>query len=548
MALYRNLLTKITIISLLVVIIFLAISANVNILYNNAELSVPKYIQVGLAEYYQNKSEITMLNKKISVGYNADNFVGEVTFTSEGGFKIKNNVGYRLYINTTYTGYYDAVDAIAGNSKLIPMLNKIGNWTITSKAFSSEEEALEYKSEIMQNYGTIAILQTNVNQIVLTTAYNDELILISGMDFPLFKSIETETTQVMKFNERQYRGYIKFVRKTNITAINVVEFDQYLYAVVGSEMISTWSNEALKAQAVASRNFVLKRIEGKKYTDYDIVDTTADQVYKGFKAEYPSTIRAVTETAREFLFYNSSLVDTFYYSTSGGVTEEPQNVWGSVSIPYLKSKKDVYEKANAHYNWEVIFSASDIETALAKTGESVGSVTSITTEKGVPSGRVLSLIIKGTKGTKTITKEAIRTFFGNVPGQVALKSRNFELIAPNGTTETTTQISILPSTGTISKTNLQDTRLIQNGLVVKNANAFGVDESIYILGREGSVAKKVITQTETKSANGNYVIHGSGYGHGVGMSQYGAKDMAEAGFDYKQILTFYYTGVEVIKK
>lgn len=157
-----------------------------------------------------------------------------------------------------------------------------------------------------------------------------------------------------------YRGKIELFReKTGIFVVNELSLEEYLYAVVPSEMPSSYELEALKAQAVCARSYAAKQTENYSYPKYKahVDDSTSFQVY-GNSKEQPKAIRAVDETFKEKVWYNGEVATTYYFSTSCGQTTTAK-AWGNQkgkSKDYLKSVKvadeqGAYEKDLPWYRW-----------------------------------------------------------------------------------------------------------------------------------------------------------------------------------------------------
>ena len=304
-----------------------------------------------------------------------------------------------------------------------------------------------------------------------------------------------------------YRGDLELMKspgRWGITVVNVLPVEQYLYGVVGKEMSPSWSEEALKAQAVAARTYAIAHKRRFSQRGFDLTDDTSSQVYAGVGGESPAVIKAVNATKGEILTYQGKPIDAFFFSTAGGWTENSENVWGTY-IPYLRGVSDTSNKMPG-YRWAVTTTPEKMETKLAAAGKGVGKIKSITlsplakrpmteSDRGV-SGRVQSLIIHGTKGNVTVKGLAFQSIFG-------LRSTLFDFYSGKGTAPD-------PDTG--------------------------------------KVARK---RDFTVKAGQPLTIYGFGWGHGLGMSQYGAYQMAQehAGERdyYRKILTHYYTGTEIKK-
>ena len=233
-----------------------------------------------------------------------------------------------------------------------------------------------------------------------------------------------------------YRGDLELMKspgRWGITVVNVLPVEQYLYGVVGKEMSPSWSEEALKAQAVAARTYAIAHKKRFSQRGFDLTDDTSSQVYAGVGGESPAVIKAVNATKGEILTYQGKPIDAFFFSTAGGWTENSENVWGTY-IPYLRGVSDTSNKMPG-YRWSVTTTPEKMETKLAAAGKGVGKIKSITlsplakrpmteSDRGV-SGRVQSLIIHGTKGNVTVKGLAFQSIFG-------LRSTLFDFTAARG--------------------------------------------------------------------------------------------------------------------
>ncbi len=270
--------------------------------------------------------------------------------------------------------------------------------------------------------------------------------------------VEPKDDGYVWIGDRWYRGRTRLIRQgKGITAINLVDMDKYLYSVVGSEMVSTWPLEALKAQAVAARSFALYRRSQSRSQPYDLDPTTSSQVYKGLESESYSVQDAVNETLGKALTYNGKVILAAFHSSSGGHTENVEDVWSS-PLPYLRGVVD-YDQQSPVYQWQASFSPNDIGDRIG----GVGNVTSIVPEKKTRRGRIISLKIKGDRGSKRMTGTDFR-------------------------------------------------------------QALGLRSTLFTISR----------------INGDFAISGRGFGHGIGLSQWGAYQLSQQGVDYQKILSHYY--------
>lgn len=264
------------------------------------------------------------------------------------------------------------------------------------------------------------------------------------------------------------------IKRNSTGNIDVVPIEEYIVGVVSGEVPISFEMDALKAQAVAARSYVLKQLEYNKNKDYDVVDTVMNQVYldsdqlkNRWGNDYESNLNkakaAVLETKGEYLDCNGSVVEALFFSTSTGYTENSGEVFPTQQ-PYLKSVASMWDAdVSPVFNDYFHFSLADFYRLL------------------------------GVEYRDNVYFEVIST----------------------------------TSTGRIKQIKI-------------NNKVFSGNQVQYLLGLRSTFF--TITQ------NGNSVdINTKGFGHGVGMSQYGAEGMALNGYKYDEILKYYYQGVEIKK-
>jgi stage II sporulation protein D len=271
-------------------------------------------------------------------------------------------------------------------------------------------------------------------------------------------TIEPTDGGVVWIGDRWYRGHIRLIRMgQGVTALNLVDLEEYLYSVVGGEAIPTWPLEALKAQAVAARTYALHKVSKSANRYYDLDTTTRTQVYKGLDTEFVSTQDAVNSTAGQVMIYNGQIILSAFHSSSGGHTENVEDVWSS-PLPYLRGVVD-YDQSAPVFQWTKAFSVSQMSRMIG----GIGTIRSFVPERTTPHGRVVTMRIVGTGGSKRLDGTKMRQVLG-------LRSTLF----------------------TVS------------------------------------------------NVNGTFQVQGRGFGHGIGLSQWGTYFLAEEGVTYDQILTHYY--------
>lgn len=412
------------------------------------------------------------------------------------------------------------------------------------------------------------VAQTLVSEGGFTIVNSGGSIVIKGggadlatyADAPYIQG-ESGLTQVGSVS---YRGYI-LPEKTGsgIQVVNVVDAEEYLYGVVPAEMPASWHLEALKAQSVAARSYMENQRGRHASAGYDICDTTHCQVYAGTSKEHENSTAAVQQTAGQLAYHNGSVIDAVFHSSSGGHTENAENVWVGAHA-YLVGKPEPAE--NECLEWERTYTMEQLAEGLRKKGVYIGTISSITAEFS-PSGRAIALTFNGTSGTKTYEKDAIRGVFSGIDS--SLPSTLFSIngygglqtggtvltAAPQAVVAQSPSLTIAGASGTVTKNASECYALSAGG----TSAAIGSGEFAAQNGQgevmafaeqyaqpktTTTVAQKLDESTVTINTQ-TITLVGRGFGHGVGMSQYGAKGMAEAGHSYIQILQHYFTGIEV---
>ena len=313
----------------------------------------------------------------------------------------------------------------------------------------------------------------------------------------------------------------------NINVINVVDLEDYVKCVIPWEMSKDWPVEALKAQAVCARTYAVCQTKHRAQ-GFDICATTHCQVYQGTAASGANSDAAVDQTAGEFLYYSGRLVqEAVYYSSNGGASEDSLNVWGN-DVGYLKGKIDPYEGKIAsiipRYNWSTTFTASELTSLLNNRGYGIGTVKNAYVSAYTDTGNVYSVTFTGTSGSKTVSREACRTLLN-------LRSQRFTI--GGGTGE---NIYSVNDTG-------ESVALGSMSAIDSSGKSSALSGNVYVITSSGT--SQLEQRTTTSSGSGSFVISGSGYGHNVGMSQWGAYSMANLGYSYRDILQFYYTDVSI---
>jgi stage II sporulation protein D len=208
----------------------------------------------------------------------------------------------------------------------------------------------------------------------------------------------------------RYRGQLELAADGGaLDAIDVVSLENYVAGVVSAEMISIWPAEALKAQAVAARTYALATDAGGGL--FDQYADTRSQEYKGIAAEYPSSNAAVRATAGQVVTYRGQLATTFFFDSSGGRTEDVQNVmYGSPPEPYLVSVKDPYDALAPQHKWRFRWSGQQLQAKLGSL--CAGSFNRIKVLRRGRSPRIVSANVVCSQGTHPATGVELKAALG----------------------------------------------------------------------------------------------------------------------------------------
>lgn len=371
------------------------------------------------------------------------------------------------------------------------------------------------------------------------------------------------------FLNYKYRGGFQFHRRGggNITVVNVLPLEDYVNGVVCYEMGRNWPLEALKAQALCARTYVLKNLNKHNSYGFDICTTASCQAYHGMGSNRtdfgPSEVsmQAVAETAGMVIRYGGKLAETFYSSSHGGASEDANYIWGTNTAtehPYLRGVTDPYEAdasgINANASWTVSYTAAQLARQLQNTNASVDHLVLTYSDKG----NVVQVVVHWTNGQKnTISAGSIRSRFGvksirftvNGAGtggesKPETPAAGTEDLYINGSKASEGLDGAYVITGSGSVSGLDGTPHIITGTGSVSAleAPSGPDQG----GGQGGSSSQPGGGTVTVSGD-SYTFTGAGWGHQVGMSQYGAYAMANRGFTGGEIIGFYFPGVQIEK-
>ncbi|MEO6666335.1 MAG: SpoIID/LytB domain-containing protein [Nitrospiria bacterium] len=286
------------------------------------------------------------------------------------------------------------------------------------------------------------------------------------------------TSSLLALDGTPLRGAVVLLaRETGLLIVNELPLDAYLKGVVPAEVPAAWPSEALKAQAIVARTYVLYHKAERAGREFDVDATVQSQVYGGMGSEDPRTSAAVEATAGRVVTHEGRLALTPYHSTSAGPTEDAAEVW-NVDLPYLKGVECPFDAESPAVRWERRLPVEEIESALRDAAYRIGPIATLTPLGRNRSGRVTAVRILHGEGELILKGESLR----RIIGYQRVPSMRFDVI----------EFDVDPAT---------------RRLAVR--------------------------------------LDGGGWGHGVGLCQWGMKALAERGWSAERILDYYYPGTNV---
>jgi stage II sporulation protein D len=324
-----------------------------------------------------------------------------------------------------------------------------------------------------------------------TDGNNVKLILDDKTYTAKFFQVIPENTRSLKVSDKYYKGAFRIASQNNkIQIINTITLEEYIKGVVPMEMPvgkGTENFEALKAFAICVRTYAIKKLNSNN--NYDIYNDTRDQVYGGEGSEQIISNKAIVETRGLILTYNNTPAATFYHSTCGGYTEDGTNVFQVKNAPYLQCIKDGDEpfcNISPKFQWTETYPDYEFINRLKTAGLISGpewKLADINVNSRFKSGRVNELQVT-LKGDSV--KDKVVKIYGNNIRKIIRSSDNLSIL---------------------------------------NSCSFDIN-------------------IDDKN---NVVISGKGYGHGVGLCQWGAINLSRQGKDFTYILSHYYPGTKILR-
>ncbi|WP_053957009.1 SpoIID/LytB domain-containing protein [Inediibacterium massiliense] len=469
-----------------------------------------------------------------------DFFEKEVIVKKDPQNSIYIQIGQDFLSNNEAYTFLSQISSSVHNS-FIAYKNGVKVWAGPYENFTDAQASLENIKSILPEYNMM-IVSSLGKGIQVVNQSGKILFVYDSLDgeYHFRESLHKDASGIIQVDHKKYRGSIMIKRYSNsdFTVINQLGLEEYLYGVLPKEISGDWPIEAQKAQAVAARSYTLVNMNKHKAYGFDLCSSTDCQVYGGYSSEKPRSNEAVDQTRGKIMTYEGKAVTALYHSNSGGHTEDSENIWSN-PIGYLRGVDDPYSIGAPNSEWTVVYTKKQIEDILMAKNIYVGNIQSINIIERSKNGRVLKLSIQGTNGEKILQKDEIRSVFG----YNNIKSTWFDMIGNNSNNgnglreENSGQLFINSDKDFLSKSIEDSSLYLISSEKIKKAN-----ENIYVSNGEKT---KSLSQPIFNHSSDSYTFSGKGWGHGLGMSQWGAKKMAEQGFSYEQILKHYYTGIHI---
>ena len=340
----------------------------------------------------------------------------------------------------------------------------------------------------------------------------------------------------------RYRGrlQVRLLESGQLQAVNHLPLETYLTSVVGSEMPASWPQAALQAQAVAARTYALSALKPAAVSD--LKATVASQAYRGVASETDSTRQAVSATRGQVLMQDGRLIQAVFHSSSGGATEDSGQVW-SRQLPYLVSVPD-FDTGSPVSRWQMRLEPQQLRQQFRET-DGVVRIDVLDTSQ---SGRVKRARVIGPGGSLELSGAELRQRLG-------LRSTlvTFQLQPTGGSLTPAAPAGVIDravSQALVSRLAAANPPIGAASVVVDSATGQVMTPAPLVAGHAPLTPPPSLDPGSQPAAPilpaYALVIDGRGFGHGVGMSQWGAFAMARQGRSYDQILHHYYRGVALV--
>lgn len=476
--------------------------------------------------------------------------------------------------------------------------------TSTAVTEPAEPQPEPVDKEIAQSMLGASVLEPTDSMLTAVDGNTDKAVFLfddaSGLTFLSLRAIQPSkdsTTWICGYvggtTKRLYDGTLEFCNVQNeesrgVRVVDVLPLDIYICGVIPYEIGNSWPIETQKAFAVAVRSFVVSN-KGRHKSSYnaDVCNTGNCQVFKGFGSANSMTFRAANETKGMIAVCNGKICNCMYSSSMGYSTANCNEIYGSSvkTYPYLTTVATPWEKeTHTNASWSKEYTQAELRARITDAGYSIGKkITKIETVLGQGTSYVYQISFTDSAGKTVTVKQGnkVKSLMGTRSGNFVIglagstvERTYYTLLGFGGEVEGTTpgvsiktnpydyELKGSPSLSVITKNGIFDfpygneEKVITASGKIDFSLANALDSQYYpkIKGVNGKDLPSIqeldpIKVTETiqlDGTSGSFVIVGRGWGHGLGLSQYGACDLGNLGYDYQSIFKAYYRGAEIV--
>lgn len=539
----------------------------------------------------------TIENKKISVVCDDSLSKSAYTYSILKGNKDCAVGGYHLEVYEDFTTLADAEDMLdriraglaAEGSDMQPFLAYIkGVYKVRLGNFAARPGVAEHAA-------TIPNLKTEITMVAALPSDTGVSVVDPATDEILFEfddggETALALTALPKDGEKQYLrtpakrlydGAFVYSRyKTDsvdgVQLVNLLSLEDYIAGVVPYEISPTWDYEALRAFAITVRSYTVRGRRRHRDYGFDLCNTTHCQVYRGIGSANDNVYAAVAATKGMVLTYEGSIVPAYYSSSTGGYTAGGNDTWGGSEAAYLTPTYTPWERYSEYANglWSVEVDAAELAEHLRSKGYTALTgqrITDIQINSFSGDGPyVYSITYTDSDGnSQTISRcDKVRTSISKYVnsanfvvgrGSVTRSYEKVVSISPDSPFSFTTggYLPLVDAEDTAGgaltvltgaeKTAAEESRLTvltgcgETTVAAGDARAATGDSLVYASTTDAlGIVLTQVTETLTAENPQNFIFAGKGWGHGVGISQYGTKDLADAGVPAEQILALYF--------
>ncbi len=526
----------------------------------NATLQIASGTGTGFEAGYVNPTtdefvgKYTLYNTKVDVirNYSMNYNVNTKSFVYDGAAESACVGRWHIEIGHDYDtelGLDNAVDAAkyATSYYTYPAFTS-GGYRVRIGRFTSYESASEAKATILARLQASGSF-SGVSVSVVSGGANSYAVLESGTRNIIFEwdgatqelalkpiggsAPETYMKTASTSEARRYYGIMDFVKSSSTMAfsvVNVVPLGLYIRGVIPYELGVSYPEESTKAMAIIAATFAAYNAGRHSSYDFDVCTGQHCQVYQGigtsgYRYETDKIVKCCDAVDGMIITYKGEPIQAVYHSTNGGFTENSEDVWVA-KLPYLRSVEEKFEQttegATVGQNgiWTKEMTGAEIYAKLDY-DEPINAVTSVRVKERTAAGGVKVLELSDGTNTTTLSKENMRLTLG-------LKSQNFNLYVKGS-------VCVNDGVG------------LESGL--SGVYVMGGDGTAVLLPESARTAltadgQEVITGTSS-SGETVWVFDGAGWGHSLGLCQWGSIGMGRAGYTFDQIIKYYFTGVQI---